>query len=97
MHRVAICLIRDAQQVFDVEVRLHRRFTFADEIRFIRLEAMQREAIFLRKHGHGADAEFDRGALYANGDFAAIRNEDALYAPGLGHGSLADDDGRRES
>ena len=85
MHRVASRLLGDAQQIVDIEIRLHRRFALADQIRLVGLEAMQREAIFLREHRDGADAEFERGALHANGNLAAIGDEDALDAPGLSH------------
>ena len=85
MHCVAARLIGDAQQIVDVEVRLHRCFALPDQVCLVRFETMQREAIFLREHRDGADAEFDSRALYADGNLATVGDENALDAPRLNH------------
>ncbi len=43
MHRIAVRLSRDAHQIIDVEIGLNRGFAFADQIRLVGFEAMQRE------------------------------------------------------
>jgi hypothetical protein len=45
---------------------------------------MQREPVFLRVNGDGANAEFGGGTHDANGYFTAIRDEEALDSPRLG-------------
>ncbi len=66
---------RDADDVLDVEVGSDRFLALAHQIRFVRLEAVQRKAVFNRVDGDGADAHFRRGPHDADGDFAAIGNE----------------------
>ena len=59
----------------DVEVSADGAFVFADEIRFIGLEAVDAEAVFLRVNGDGAQAQFGGGAKDADGNLAAIGHE----------------------
>ncbi len=57
---------------------------------FRRLGPVQREPVFLRVNGDGANAEFRRGAHDAYGDFAAIRDEKALDCARLGNGFIGE-------
>ena len=59
----------------DVEVSADGAFALADQIGFVRLEAVDAEAVLLRVDGHGAQAQFSGGAKDADGDFAAIGDE----------------------
>jgi hypothetical protein len=45
---------------------------------------MQREPVFLRVNGDGANAELGGGTHDTNGYFTAIRDEKALDSPRLG-------------
>ncbi len=71
-------LAGDAHDVVDVQVRLDRPLALADEIALVGLGPMQREAVLARVNCHRANAELGGGAHHANGDFAAIRDEQAL-------------------
>ena len=51
---------------------LNRTGPRADQIGFIRLEAVQRETVFLGINRHGADAHFGGGTENADGDFGAV-------------------------
>jgi len=44
----------------------------ADQIRLVRLVAMQRKLVLFRVYCHGADAELGAGTEYADGDLAAV-------------------------
>src|SRR5262249_5638074 len=59
----------------DVEVGADRLAGLADTVRLVGLEAVQGEAVFVRVDGDGADAEFVRAAEDADGDLAAVSNE----------------------
>ena len=56
----------------------------AHEIRLVGLGSMQREAVLLRVDRHGAHAELVRGAHHADGDLAAVGDQQAAYP--LRHG-----------
>jgi hypothetical protein len=60
---------------FCVEIGLHRALAFAHEVRFVGLEAVQREAVFLRVDSDRAQPQFIGCAQNADGDFAAIECE----------------------
>ena len=72
MDRVHAFFLRQRHDAVHIQVGFHRSFAFADQIRFIGLEAMQCEAVFLRIDGDGAQTEFVGGAQYADGNLAAI-------------------------
>ncbi len=72
MDGVDTLLLRECHNSCDVQIGFHRALAGARLISFIRFEAMEREAVFLRVDGHGAQAEFIGGAEDAYGDFAAI-------------------------
>ena len=62
----------------NVEIRTNRLAGFAHAIRFVGLEPVQCEAVFVRVNRHGADAEFVRRTEHADGDFTTIRHEQFL-------------------
>ncbi len=74
MDRIDALFLRERDDAFDIKVGLHRAFAGADQVSFVGLEAVQGEAVFLRKDGYRAQAEFVGGAKNANGDFAAIES-----------------------
>ena len=84
--RIDIGLPCDAQDVVDVEIRGERLLAFADQIALVRLEAMQRQAVFLRIDRHRADVQLGGGTHHANRDFRAVRDQDGLDG-GWSHGS----------
>ena len=77
MNRIHLALARDAQQVLNVEIRLDGPAVATYEIGFVRLRAVQREAIFLRIDRDRAQTEFTRSAHDTDGNFAAIGDEHA--------------------
>ena len=80
MDRIGLGLDRDAQDVLDVEVGVHRRLAATHQVGLVGLGPMQREAVLLRIDGDGADAEFVGGAHDADGDFSAIGDQQAADA-----------------
>ena len=60
----------------DVEVRANRLARLAHQVGLVRLEAVEREAIFMGIDGDGANAQFVRRPEDADGDFAAIGDEE---------------------
>ncbi len=64
---------------FDVQIRPDRLADLANQIGFVRLEAMQRVAVFVGINGDRADAQLVRRTKNADGNFAAV-----------GHQQLAD-------
>ena len=71
----------------DVEVRPDRLAGLADAVRLVGLEAVQGEAVFVRVDGDGADAEFVGRAEDADGDLAAVGDEQLPKLDGAGTGS----------
>ena len=61
--------------ILDVQVRSNRFAGVADQVRFVRFEAVQGVAIFVRVDRDGADIQFVGTAKNANGDFATIGDE----------------------
>ena len=59
----------------DVQVRPNRLARLADQIRLVRLEAVQGIAVFVRVNGDRANAQFVGGTEDANGNFAAVGDE----------------------
>ncbi len=70
-------LFGDAQDVFNIQISLDRLFAFTDEIAFIRLETVQREAVFIGINAHRAYAQFTGRAHDADGDFTTVGNQQA--------------------
>ncbi len=76
--------LRDADDVGDIQVGIDGRSTCADQVALVRLHPVQREAVFLGVDRDRADAELGRGAHHADGDLAAVRDQET--ADTLGHG-----------
>ena len=79
VNRIDARLLRDADDVVDVEIGLDRFLAGADQIGFVRLEAVQREAILVGKDRDGADPQFGGGAQHTDGDFTTVGNQQAAY------------------
>jgi hypothetical protein len=75
--RIDARLVRHAQDVGDVEVRLHRPLAAADQVGLVGLAPVQREAVLLRVHRHGTQSELARRPHHANGDLAAVGDQNA--------------------
>ena len=59
----------------NVEIRSDRAFALADEVRFIRLEAMEAEPVLLCIDGHSTQPEFCGRAKNSYSNFAAVGSE----------------------
>jgi hypothetical protein len=59
----------------DIQIGFHWSLALADQVRFVGLEAMQREAVFLRVDRNRAQPQFIGCTQNADGDFAAIECE----------------------
>ena len=68
----------NANNVFGVEISLHRRFAFADQIGLVALEAMQRKTVFLRVNRYRFDFQFGGSPHDANRYFAPISDQQFL-------------------
>ena len=81
MNGVDLVLFCQCDQVADVEIRLDRLAAGfgADQERFIRLETMQREAVFVAVDGDGAQAQLRGRAKDADGDFGSVGNQQLLH------------------
>ena len=82
MDRVDAFFLRQRDDAVDVQVGLDRALALADQVGFVRLEAVQAEAVFLGIDGDGAQAELGGGAHDADGDFAAVEGEQLLHLAG---------------
>ena len=63
----------EVDDALEVEIGFDGALPFADEVGFVRLEAVEGEAIFLGVDGDGADAEFIGRAKDTDGDLAAVQ------------------------
>ena len=79
VNRVDTFLLRQRHDAFHIQVSLDRPFAFADQIGFIRLEAMQREPVFLGVDGHRPQTQFVGGAEDADSDLAAIQSKEFFH------------------
>src|SRR5262249_777693 len=75
MDGVDVVLAGEGDDALNVEVRPNRFARLADPVGFVRLEAVQREAILVRIDGDGPNAQFVRGTEHADGDLAPIGNQ----------------------
>ena len=75
MDGVDAVLPGDGDDAVDVEIRADRLAGLADLIGFVGLEAVQGVAIFVRVDGDRADAQLVGRAKHADGDFAAIGDQ----------------------
>ena len=82
MNGVDIVLAGQVDDGVDVQIRTQRLAGFADAIRFIGLEAVQGEAVFVGVDGHGPNAQLMCGAEDTNGNLTTISDE--KFADGTG-------------
>ena len=87
MDSIHASFLGDPHDFVDIQVGRDGLLAPAHFVGFIGLEAVEGEAVFLRIDGDVADAEFAGGAHDANGDLAAIGNQQAVDFPvvGVGH------------
>jgi len=72
---VGVGRARYAHDVGDIQVRLDRPFVAADQIRLVRLGAVEGEAVLVRVHRDRAQAKLARRAHHADGDLAAVGDQ----------------------
>ena len=77
MNGVDMILPRDADDVGDVQVGGDGFPAGTDPIRLIGLEAVEGEAVLVGEDGDGANAHLSGGPQDADGDFAAVGDEEA--------------------
>jgi hypothetical protein len=75
MNQINLMFFGERDDSGNIKICADRPFAFADEIRFVRFEAMNAEAIFLRVNRNSAQPEFGRSPEDANGDFTTIGDE----------------------
>ena len=68
----------DADDFLDGEIGLDGAFAPADEIGFIRLEAVQGEFVVLGVDGDGGNAQLRRRAEHADGDLGPVCDQQAF-------------------
>ena len=68
----------DADILVDLQVGLDRALALADQIGLVGLEAVQRQLVLFGIAGDGLDVQLVGRAKHADGDFAAIGDEDFL-------------------
>src|SRR5437762_3273870 len=83
MDRIDVVLQRHGNDVVDVEITLDRLAAVlrTDQIRLIRLKAMQGKTIFKGKHRDRPQTQLGGGAHYADGDLASIGDQQLLHRP----------------
>ena len=79
----------------DVQVGADRAFALADEVGFVGLEAVDAEAVFLGVNGDGAQTQFGGGAKDADGDLAAVGDEQFFEGRGAAEAGRPRRRGRR--
>ncbi len=85
MDGVDVLFLRHRNDSLDVEIGSDGTLAGADQIRLIRLEAVDAEAVLLRIHGHSAESQFGGGAKDADGDFRPVGgHQPAERTDGLG-------------
>ena len=78
MDGVDVDALGEGDDAGDVEVGPDRLAGLADAVGLVGLEAVQGEAVLVRVDGDGADAEFVGRAEDADGDLAAVGDEQLL-------------------
>ena len=76
VNRISANFLGEGDDAIDIEIGANRFAGFAEQVGFVGFEAMKGEAIFVGVDRDGANAEFMRGAEDANGDFAAVGDEE---------------------
>jgi len=87
MHGIGARFAGDADDVVDGQIGLHRPQPLADEPGFIGLEAVQGELVLARIDGDAGDAQLAGGADDADGDLAAVGDEQLADAALRTHGN----------
>ena len=75
MNRVRAAVVRDLDDPLELEVGLGGRRA-ADVMRLVRVAHVDRVAVGVGVHGRRRDAELAARAHHADGDLAAVRDED---------------------
>ena len=75
MDRVDALFRRERDDAFHVQVGLHGTLPLSDQVRFVRLEPVQAEPVFLRIDCDRAQTQFGRRAKDTDGDLAAIQGQ----------------------
>ena len=70
--------LRDPNDLFDGQIGLNRSQPLTDVIAFIRLEPMQGQLVLFRIQRNGAKTQFRGGPHHADGNFAAIGDQNLL-------------------
>ena len=86
MDHVHTPLTREGNDPFDVEIRADRPLALADDIGFVGLEAVHRVAVLLRVDRDGSHAKLGGCAKDADGDFAAVGDEEGFSGDRNGRG-----------
>ncbi len=82
VNRVHLEPLRERDDLLDAEVRVDGLLALADEVRLVRLVAVEREPVLFRVDRDGLDPELGAGAEDADGDLAAVRGHDSLERDG---------------
>ena len=73
---VHIAALRQIDDAWDIQISAQGRFVLADEVGLVRLGAEQAVGVLVGIHGHRVQPQVVAGPEHADGDFAAIRNQD---------------------
>jgi hypothetical protein len=84
MNEVDAFFLGEGDDAGNVQVRADGALALAHDVGFVRLEAMDGQAVFRGVNGDGAQAEFGGGAKDADGDFAAVGDEQFSLAVRFG-------------
>ena len=77
MDRLSAAVVRDLDDALELQVGLTRRRA-SDVVGLVRVARVDRVAVGVRVDGGGGDAELAARAHHADGDLAAIRDQDLL-------------------
>ncbi len=80
MNHVHTLFFGERYDARNVEIRAHGAFAFADHVGFISLETMDGQTIFRRIDCDRAETQFGRRAKDADGDFAAVSDQQFTLA-----------------
>ena len=86
MDHVHTAFAREGDDSFDVEIRTNRPLALADDISLVGLEAVHGVAVLLRVDRDGSHAKLGGCAEDADGDFAAVGDEEGFSGDRNGRG-----------
>ena len=78
MDGIHLMFFADPDDVFDIQISIHRFFPFSHQIGFICPAAVQRQDIFLGIDGNGTDAQFMTGPENPDSDFPSVGDQDLV-------------------